>query len=270
MKCKSGYKLEDNRCIKRNRGGNNNNGGVSQPSRFVTYLIYIFLFYIGFIAVVNIYDYETLAPLIITFIFLVGSAILYRSKEHQDDLIGIRLRNVPLSVLYGAIFAGAFILITYFIPFFSLAYPNYPASVSSSLRFTLVNIISPVSESVFFIGAIFAFFTNFVSKDGLSTREKYTFIFLVSILFGFFHLGSYIIGVANLSLSQTTTAFFANFSAFFTAFVFNFTVMTVGLWNGVDKADQTFFITAHGGINISNWTFSIVQFVGILPLVIIS
>lgn len=253
-KCKPGFKLKKGKCVRSSSGGGNLTS-VTRPNKNVRYVLIGLLFILSFIAVINISDSRTLRPLLISFIFLGLSLFLYSFKEFQDDLIGIRVKRILPSIGYGAIFGIVFITVSAFVPFFSLAYPMYPAAIGENLRFFLINIMAPMAESFFFVGVMFAFMRNF------NPRYKYLWIFLVSLTFALFHLGSFILGFYTLDVTQGLTALSANLSAFSSAFIFNFSIMTVGLWKGVENADQTFFSIAHAVINLSAWTFSVFTFV---------
>jgi len=262
-KCKEGYTKDNGRCVKK-KGlfSRNHDGGVTQPNRNVRYVAISFFFVLALIIVINISIYSTVKPLLISLVFIVGSLIVYSIREYQDDLSGIKLKKIPIWLFLGVIFAVVFHIITRYVPFLTLAYPVYPASIGGNLEWALINVVSPVTESLFFCGAIFAFFRNFTSKRGkISPLVKYTLILVVSVLFSGWHGSAYIFGIFALSLPQATSAFFANLSAFASAFVFMFLSLTVGCWNGVEKSDQSFFISSHSVTNILRSAFSTIKFV---------
>ncbi len=201
----------------------------------------------------------------INLIFIGIAFFIYSTGEYQDDLIGIpKFFSIGslISVGWGILFTVGFFIVTSFVPFFTLAYPIIPASIGTTLQSFFVLIVSPLGESILFLGAIFAFFRNFDS------RFKWVWITLVSILFAGFHLGSYLAGFYFLSGSEGFTAFINNISAFITAFVFNFVTMAWLLRKkDITKSNMIFAFVFHFGLNLLAFSFSVITFVLFIALI---
>lgn len=259
-KCKVGFQRRGDRCIKIvKRVGRSLIEPRNRNIRFVIIGLSIIL---AFLFVI-IPDVRVAVG--INLIFLGIAFFIYSTREFQDDLIGIPKfisMGSLIAVGWGILFTGGFYLITLFLPFFSLAFPRLPASIGSSLEFFMIVITSPISESILFIGAIFAFFRNF------NSRFKFVWITLVSLLFAFFHLGSFIAGFYILSGAEGLTAFTSNISAFITAFVFNFVTMAFLLRKkDITKADMIFAFVFHLGLNLLAFSLSVISFVMFMALI---
>lgn len=191
----------------------------------------------------------------IQFIFLGIAYFIYSTREFQDDTIGLDKKNTISEGFYGILFGVGFIIVFTLFPFFSMAFPRYPGAIADSLRGFLVIGVSPVVETIFFIGAIFAFLRNF------NPRSKYLYIILISLFFASFHLGAYILGFYTLSGAEALEAVRSNISAFITAFIFNFVAMSFGLRNGVSKANVVFFWIFHTILNIFAFGLAVITFI---------
>jgi len=251
MKCKKDYYLKEGKCVKKSSIFRD---GIPVRNKIIRYVIIATFIILAFIFVINP-STDTLRAVGISMIFLIIGFIIYSTKEYQDDLIGIRTDNFFQESGYGVLFAVGFIIISSLVPFFSLAYPSFPASIGYSLQWFLVVVIAPITETILFQGAIFAFFRNFNPKN------KLLWIILVSLLFSLFHLGSYIFGFYTLSGSEGLEAFTSNISAFITAFIFSFTAMIFALRKDVTKANAIFIILVHLGLNIFAYSLAVVGFI---------
>ncbi len=259
-KCKKGFKRAGNKCV---RVAQRIGRSLIEPrNRNIRFIIIGLAIILAFLFVIVP---EVRVAVAFNFIFLGISFFIYSTREFQDDLIGIPKflsMDSLIAVGWGILFTGGFFILTSFVPFFTLAFPRVPASIGSSLEFFMIVITSPISESIFFIGAIFAFFRNFNSKF------KFLWIILVSLLFASFHLGSYITGFYVLSGAEGIIALKENSSAFITAFVFNFITM---VWllrkKDITKSDMIFSFVFHLGLNLISFSLSVVTFVLFITLI---
>lgn len=258
VKCKEGFREEGNKCVSIARAIASA-GGILKENRYVRYLILVVAVILAFVFVV-VPDSRT--PVAISFIFLGVSYAIYSTKEYQDDLIGFNPRTALPNFAYALVFIAGFYIITSFVPFFSLAYPRFPGAIGQGLRWFLICFVTPIVETLFFQSVIFAFFSNF------SKNHKYIFIIVASFCFSIFHLASYILGFYQLDIVQGWTAFTSNISAFITAFLFSLTAMIFALRKGVEKANVTFIIVFHAGLNIIAFGLAVITFIYVLPLII--
>ncbi|MEA3248132.1 MAG: hypothetical protein U9Q73_00325 [Nanoarchaeota archaeon] len=132
-KCKRGYKKVGNKCVY--SGTFAKGKGVLQHNLNVRNVIIGMAFLLSFLWVVNPPARSAVG---INLIFLAVSFLVYKAKEYQDDLIGIRKNNLLSSIGYGVVFASLFFLITLVVPGMSLGFPSLPASIGDSLKFFLV------------------------------------------------------------------------------------------------------------------------------------
>jgi hypothetical protein len=212
----------------------------------IRYLVIVLLIVLSFLYVVN-YRNDGY-PILVGILFCLISFGVLSVKEYQDDLIGMK-GDTLINIVYGLLFGGIFFLVTKFIPFLDLAYPTYAYSVGESLKFFLIVIVSPLTESIFFQCAIFAFFSNFDRKK----KNLWAWIILASFLFSIFHLGAYILGFYTLSGDEALTSIGSNITAFFSAFLFSALAMLFALRKGINKANIAFIITFHLVMNFINY-----------------
>jgi hypothetical protein len=252
--CKEGYRAEGNKCVPIARAIAKD-GGILKTNRNVRYLILVFALIFAFMFVL-VPDARVSSG--ISLIFLGVGYAFYSTREYQEELLGLDPKKAPYSIGYALVFIVGFLIVTTFVPFLSMAFPRYPEAIGEGLRWFLICICSPVTESIFFQVCIFAFFYNF------SKKHKWLFIIIASIIFSSFHLGSYIAGFYNLNAQEGWTAFTSNFSAFFTAFLFSTTAMIFALRKGVadmSKTDILFYIVFHIGLNVVSFGLAVITFV---------
>ena len=255
-KCGKNYRIKEGRCVRIARAIGSS---INQNIKNVRYVILVTAIILAFILVINISDTDTVKPLAISLVFLGISLAFYSIKEYQDDLIGLEIRTIPINFVYALLFVFGFVIITSLVPYFSLAYPRYPGAIGESLRGLLIILIAPLTETFLFQSSIFAFFRNL--SHGENGAKKFLWILLASLIFSLFHLGAYVFGLYFLSIEQGWTAFTSNISAFITAFLFSFTIMIFALRKGVTRANASFIILAHMGINFFAYGMSVVKFV---------
>jgi len=232
---------------------------IRRENKVVRYLIIVLALILALLYVINP---DTRVPVVINLIFLGISFVVYSSKEYQDDLIGINPKRFFLYAFFGLLAGGAFVLATAFIPGLSIGYPILPNSVSESLRGFFVNFVSPLTETILFLGAIFAFLHNF------DTKRKYTLWIIVgvSIFFALFHIGAYVAGFYEYpSFTDAFGAVSANISAFLVAFIFNMIVASIMVYTPMKDLVFGFFF--HFVPNATTFFLSAVTFVFHLPLI---
>lgn len=222
-----------------------------QSNKNVRYLILAISFFLAFLFVVVPPIRSSVA---IYLVFCVLSYLIYSSRDYQNDLSGLDTKGALLNGFYGFLFGIAFIILSSVIPFFSLAFPRFPGAIADSLKAVLVIGVAPPIETIFFIGAMYAFFRN-MNKD-----HKYIYIILVSFFFACFHLASYILGFYTLSGAEGLTAITSNISAFITAFIFNFVAMFFGLRNGITKSNIIFYWVFHTVLNVFAFGLAVITF----------
>lgn len=149
--------------------------------------------------------------------FLLIAWMIYSGKEFKDKVSVYRGKSefAIFGVLWGVVSAILFFGITKFIPGLSLAFPVVPATIGTALTFFFVVIVAPFSEEVFFRGGMLAYLKN------LFPNSKHIPIWGQAIFFAVWHLSAYIIGFYMLpDFVAGLDSFIANFSVFFTAFLF--------------------------------------------------
>ena len=173
-----------------------------------------FLFLLVFLYVINPLSSRALT---IYFFLTLASIFVYRSGEFQQSLIGTGKRNLGRSIFYGLLLGAIFILVTKFIPGFSLGVPTLPQAVSDELKFLIIVFIAPVVETLFFPGALLGYVRIFKPTK----RNIILAVIIQAIAFSLFHVGAYIAGFEALpSLGDAFIAISSNFTTFFAAFVF--------------------------------------------------
>lgn len=200
----------------------------------------------------------------INLVFLGISFLVYRAKEYQDDLIGVKKANALASVGYGIIFTFLFFLITLMVPGMSIGFPALPASISDSLKFFLVVIIAPIVETIFFQGALYAYVSNFdVTKN---KKKKWRAIIVQALGFSIFHLGAYVSGFYMYpGFTEGMTAISANTSGFIVAFLF---ALLAGWFMTRDGVKNLIFVGVfHLGLNLVAYSLAVAVFLMGGPLI---
>jgi len=252
-KCKQGFRNVGNKCVRIAQRVARD--FINQSNRNVRYIIIATSIILAFLFVVNP---DIRVPVGINLIFLGISYFIYSSREYQDDLIGIPnffSINTLIAIGFGIIFTVGFFVVTAFIPFFSLAFPQLPSSIGSKLQWFFIVIIAPITETCFFMGAIYAFFRNF------NPRYKWIWILLLSLVFSLFHLGAIIFGFYTLNPAEGLIEFTNNISAFSTAFLFSIVAMIFALRRGIQKANWMFIAVFHLGLNFISFSLSVISFI---------
>lgn len=187
-------------------------------------------------------------------ILLVISAIVISAKQYRDDFYGIPKKTIALSFIVGLAIGFAYVFLTSLIPGLALAVPLVPNSIGSTSAWFLVNILAPIAETIFFLGALLAYLQQF------QPTRKHLILALVidSVLFALFHLGAYITGFYDYSALQGFSAFSSNVSLFISAFIFN---MVAGFLV-ISKRFRNLLVAMvmHAVINFSAYTKAIVVF----------
>jgi membrane protease YdiL (CAAX protease family) len=214
---------------------------VRKQNGLVSSVIIGFAIILAFLAVVN-----PLArtPCYINLVFLVISFLIYRAKEYQDDLVGIKTKGFVLSSFFGLIAGLLFFGISKLVPGFSLGFPIMPQSIADSLKFFFIVFVAPIAETIFFQGAIYAYIKNF----NTSKSQRWVAIFIQAILFSLFHLGAYVAGFYQYEFSQGIGIIGDNISAFIVAFFF---ALVAGWYVTKDGVKNLAFVaTFHFMINL--------------------
>jgi len=256
MKCQRGYKPKEGKCVKIKKNGTR--FGITHGSRNVRFLIMGTLILLAFLFAVNLKNTDVLWALGFNIIILGISYLAYSSPEYQDELIGINGGFFSMKTLgivgWGVLFTMVFYLATLMIPGLSLGYPLLPGTISTSFKWFLVNLVSPLTETIFFLGVVFAFFRK------LMPRNKWMALVLTSLIFASFHLGAYILGFYQYpSFTEAMPSILANASAFIVAFLFN---MVAGAFIMTKQIKNLIFgFIFHQGINIIAWIDLSISFI---------
>lgn len=262
VKCSKGYKYQDGKCVRYLT--KIKTGTIPDSNKNVRRLILGLLILLAFLFAVNLRNPDVLWALGINLVLLGISYLDYQSPESHDGHIGIDkfLSSKTFAMIgYGIIFTIAFYLITLLIPGFSLGFPSLPGDISGSFKWFIINIISPLTESIFFLGTVLAFFRR------ITPNNKWIALTLASLVFASFHLGAYILGFYHYpDFTTALSSVWANISAFFVAFLFNMVAGAFLLKKGV--RNLIFAIVFHFGLNFIAYSLSVVTFVVALPLLI--
>ena len=267
-KCKKGFQYQNGRCvryvtkIKYSKGG-----AVKESSRIVQYIIIGLLILLGFLFALNLGNDDVLWSLGFNIFILMVSLLVYNLAWFQEDLPGVpkSIKQNVVAVAWGLFFIFIFYITTKLVPGLSLGVPYLPQAISASFKSFIVNVISPITESIFFLGIVFAFCNK------LTGKRKWIALFLSSVAFALFHLGAYLAGLyAYPDFALAYSAFWANFSSFLVAFVFN---MIAGAFMIIETktskskvANITFAFVFHAGVNIISWFNLSVIFASIIVL----
>ena len=252
-KCKKGFKRVGDRCV--NQRSSFRSNGVLQHNLVARNVIVGMAFVLAFLWVINPPARSAVG---INLVFLAIAFVVYRASEYQDDLIGIDKKNIWASIGWGVILTFGFFLITLVVPGMSIGFPSLPASIGDNLKFFLVVIIAPVVESLFFVGALYAYISNF---DGtIDKKKKWRAILLTSILFAIWHLGAYVSGLYLYpDFVSGMSAVMANISAFFVAFLFMLVTGIVVTRGGIKNL--VFAIVFHLLLNLIAFSLSTAVFI---------
>lgn len=257
-KCAKGYKYQDGKCIKYVTKVKYKNGKskVPLPIKIAKYFILGLLIVLSFLFAINLGNKDVLWSLGFNIVILLISYLVYNSVDFEKELesggIPKDLNKNLQAVLYGVIAIFAFWLITALVPGLSLGYPLLPGSISTGFKWFLINIVSPLSESIFFLGVVYAFFFKIF-------KNRWTALTFSSGAFASFHLGAYILGFyAYPDFVLAFSAVWANIASFVVAFAFNFIAGAIITRKGV--RNMVFGFVFHFGLNFINYTFSIVTF----------
>ena len=258
-KCAKGYKYQDGKCVKYVTKVRYKNGKskVPRPLKIAKYFILGLLILLSFLFAINLGNPDVLWSLGFNIFILLISYLVYNSIDFEKELemsggIPKNTQKNLWSVFYGVIAIFAFWLITALVPGLSLGYPLLPGSISTGFKWFLINIVSPLSETIFFLGVVYAFFYKI-------THNRYASLTLSSGAFASFHLGAYILGFyAYPNFVTAFSTFWANIASFVVAFAFNF----IAGWiiTRPKVRNLVFGFVFHFGLNFINYTFSIVTF----------
>lgn len=267
-KCAKGYRYQDGKCVKYITKVNYKDG-LETGNKVVRTFALGMLILLGFLFAVNLKNTDVLWALGINIFFVLVAYMSFGSKELQDSDIDIVVeKNVPKTLvnwgklfMWGFVFVIAFYIVTRFVPGLQIGYPQLPGDISGSFKWFIINIVSPISETLFFLGTVFAFFNKLSNK-----KHKLIALFLASILFASFHLGAYIFQIYTYpSFTSTMSVVWANISSFITAFLFNMVAgsfMLIGTDNEKQKYRKNliFAIIFHFGLNFIATSLSVVVF----------
>lgn len=250
-KCQKGYRYQGGKCVRYVTKVRYKNAKLSDSNKIVRTLIIGLLIFLSFLFAINLGNTDVLWTLGFNIVILVISYIFYRSPEYQNDgdsPVGIP-RNAKknlIAVAWGLFFTFGFWIGTKLIPGLSLGVPYLPQAISSSFKAFIVNVISPTTETIFFLGVVYAFIRK------LTGKKKWVALTLASLFFAFSHLGAYILGLYQYpSFALALGTFWANISSFFVAFMFNMIAGWFMLRKGV--RNLLFGIIFHAGVNIISW-----------------
>ena len=253
MKCKKGYKKVGDKCV-HNRNPIHGKG-ILKHNLNVRNIIIGIAFILAFLWVVNPPARSAVG---INLVFLVIAFVVYNAKEYQDDLIGISRKNLLPSIGYGVVFTFLFFLITLVVPGMSIGFPSLPASIGDNLKFFLVVIVAPLVESIFFCGALYAWFSNF--DETQKKEKKWRAILFTAFLFSFWHLGAYISGLYLYpDFVSGMSAFMANISAFIVAFIFMLITGYIVTRDGI--MNLIFAILFHLLLNLIAFSLAVAVFI---------
>ena len=253
-KCKKGFKRVGNRCVRSGASSAFRPKGVLEHNLVARNVIIGMAFVLAFLWVINPPARSAVG---INLVFLAIAFVVYTAREYQDDLIGITKGNILPSIGYGIVFTFFFFLITLVVPGMSLGFPSLPASIGDNLKFFLVVIVAPVTESLFFCGALYAWFSNFDNTP--SKKKKWVAIILTALLFSLWHISAYISGIYLYpDFVSGMSAFMANISAFIVAFLF---MLITGWFITRDGIKNLVFgIIFHMGLNLIAFSLAVAVF----------
>jgi membrane protease YdiL (CAAX protease family) len=147
-------------------------------------------------------------------ILMLGiSFLIYFVPDYHPYTIG---KNNGKALMLGVIVGVLFYIMTNIIPGLTIAIPLVPNAIGSNLRWFVVNIVAPIAETIFFLGAFLAYIRHFKP----TRKNKIFALILLSFFFSFFHLGAYIFALYDLPTSEGLLALGANVSVFISAFIF--------------------------------------------------
>lgn len=250
-KCKKGFKRVGDRCVRSGASSAFRPKGVLEHNLIVRNVILGMAFVLAFLWVVNPPARSAVG---INLVFLGISFLVYRAKEYQDDLIGINKENILPSIGYGIVFTFFFFLITLVVPGMSIGFPSLPASISDQLKFFLVVVVAPITETIFFQGALYAYISNFdVSKN---KAKKWRAIIIQALGFSAFHISAYVSGFYMYpGFTEGMTALSANISGFIVAFLF---ALIAGWFVTRDGIKNLVFVGVfHLGLNAIAYSLSV-------------
>jgi len=250
MKCKKGYKQVRGKCV----------SSTSSKSSIATKGTPTRIFIVGLLVVLMllwILNPPARSAVGINIIFLIIAFVIYYAREYEDDRIEIGRKNILPSIGYGILATAFFFIITLLVPGMSIGYPSLPASISDNLKFFLVVIVAPLAESIFFNGALYAWFNNF---DGtIDKRKKWRAIIFTAFLFSIFHISAYVAGFYQYpGFTEGMSAVMANLSGFIVAFLFMMVTGYIVTRDGIKNL--VFAIVFHFLLNLIAFSLSVAVF----------
>ena len=254
IKCQKGYKYQDGKCVQYVTKIRNISKKANKPIRIAEYFILGLLIVLSFLFAINLGNKDVLWSLGFNIVILLISYVAYKGSVIEEYLTGIPTDSKSnfKAIGYGILAIGIFWIATSLVPGLSLGYPFLPASISTSFRWFLINIVSPLSETIFFLGVVYAFFMRI-------TKNRWASITGSSVLFASFHLGAYLLGFYQYpDFALAFGAMWANIASFIVAFAFNFIAGWIMTRKGI--RNLIFGFVFHFGLNFINYTFSIVTF----------
>jgi membrane protease YdiL (CAAX protease family) len=195
---------------------------MEKGNKIVRNIVFGFLMVMAFLFAISISSSDSVSLLEFwktlgaQILFLVISALIYSFPAYQGTLLGINTKTIGLSLFLGTAIGIAYLVIASLVPGFAIATPLIPASIGSSLRFFVVVIVSPIVETIFFLGALLGYIRTF----NPSKKHLFVAIIIQSLAFSLFHLGAYLTGIYSLSASAGFLGFTQNISVFISAFIF--------------------------------------------------
>ena len=182
---------------------------------------------------------------------IIVSIVVYSIKDFRENLFGLGKNNLGKSLLFAALFAGGFWLLTRIIPGFAIGTPLVPQSIGGTIRGIVIVGFAPIIESVFFQSVSYAVLRSFLSK-GFSIVGQ-------AVLFSFAHIAAYVTGFYNYpSFAQGLDAATANISSFIAAFIFAIVGMIILVRPRINNL--AFIIVFHGLLNLIILTTLVVLF----------
>lgn len=200
----------------------------------------------------------------INIVLLLMFIAIYSIKAYDDDKIPLKLRlnDIGIAFAFGFLLTSCFFIITSFIPGLSIGIPVLPNSISGELQFFLVVIVAPIVETLFFQGAVFAYFLNF----NPSKKLKWLIIIVQALIFALAHLGAYVAGFyAYPGWVEGFSALGDNISAFITAFVFALIAGGIASKKGIENLLVAMLF--HLGMNLISYSLSVAVFIVSLPII---
>jgi len=173
-------------------------------------IIFMFIFAVALSGNNIIYFAKALGA---QFLFAGFSYLIYSTYKDATPIFN---KNTKFAIVVGVSVGLAYVILSRLIPGLSVGVTLIPSSISGNLRWFVVNIVSPIIETIFAFGALLII----IKRTNFGRKHPILSLLIVGFFMSLIHLGAYVIGIVDLTFGDALGAFSGNLGAFLSAFIF--------------------------------------------------